>query len=85
MDGADSSKGLSVEFAEKGKSPKIVEDGDVVGFATFPVPKFPAGAANGVFPESPKPSTAGLEGETPAGSKKASIELESPLAGSSRR
>lgn len=50
MDGADSSEGLSVKFAEKGKSPEIVEDGNVVGFAAFPALKFLSGAANGVFP-----------------------------------
>ena len=54
MNGADSSKGLSVEFAEKGKSPKIVEDRDVVGFAAFPASEFSSCPANGVFPGKPQ-------------------------------
>ena len=54
MNGADSSEKLSVEFTEKGKSPEIVENGNVVSFAAFPALKFPSGAANGVFPGKPQ-------------------------------
>ena len=60
MDGADSSEGLSVEFAEKGKSPEIVIDGNVVNFAAFPASEFSAGAANGVFPRKPQAFDCGV-------------------------
>lgn len=60
MNGADSSEGLSVEFAKERKPPKIVVDRDVVSFAAFPTPKFSPGAANGVFPGKPQAFNRGM-------------------------
>lgn len=60
MNGADSSEGLSVEFAKERKPPKIVVDRNVVSFAAFPAPKFSPGAANGVFPGKPQAFDCGM-------------------------